>query len=61
MPCRFEIDIFPGPWSQAEIGVRQGPELHPSLINPDEDDHGSADPLDDKVGDLSPGHNSATA
>lgn len=32
------------------MGIRQGPELHPSLISPDETDHGSADPFDDKVG-----------
>ena len=31
------------------MGIRQGPELHPSLISPDETDHGSADPFDDKV------------
>ena len=38
--------------AQTDIGVRQGPELHPSLISSDEADHGSADPLDDKVRSL---------
>ena len=43
--CTVKPDCVP----QTAIGIRDGPETQPSIIDDDEDDHGASDMVDRQV------------